>query len=811
MSQSIKPKPLTSIDRSSPAGEDFAIDEITSTPDALFVTHSAKELSGQESAGAVPERTIDIAAITAGSMSMGQPIEFAEAIAAFSDTVARANESFYAKLLKLLELGREYLGLEAGVLSRLVGTHLEVVAARCPQSLVEQNQIHPMHKGARYPLQGTFCANTIRQDEPYAFEVNEQESNSFGRESYLGSSIRVHDQIYGTFCFWSVRARTHPFSPEEKLFVRVVSRYIGNEIGRIRVKEALTSKMELEKLSASISRNFIELGPEEVDQGVRDALQRIAEFYGVDLSYVLIFKDNNTKMDISHWWMADHLEPTFRTTDIPVEKYTWSMSKIINRQVLVMPDHDKLPPEAEAERRFIKRQSFKTAILVPLVHAGKSLGFIGFGSQRRRISVDQDKVHLLEMVGHTLASAIENKRAQEALRNLEAQMQHSQKLESLGVLAGGIAHDFNNLLMGILGNAGIALNELSYKSPARLSIRRIEKISQHAADLTNQLLAYSGRGKFFIEVLNLSEVVEDMVELLHTVVSKKHVLKTNFATDLPAVECDPAQLSQVIMNLITNASEAIGDSPGTITLSTGLMAVNQDYLSDAYLTRETPDGVYVYLRVSDTGCGMDEETQARIFDPFFTTKFTGRGLGLAAVLGIVRGHRGTVKVWSKREYGTTFTVLLPCSDRQDALRSRGANGESEEDSMPAEIPITGSILVVDDEDSVRMVIAQLLQQFGFHVLTASDGRSALEVFESSQNDIDAVIVDMTMPDMDGQQVCNALFELRPEIRVILTSGYSEQEVTKQFTDKKFTGFIQKPFRPQALLKKVFEVLKPDED
>jgi signal transduction histidine kinase len=255
--------------------------------------------------------------------------------------------------------------------------------------------------------------------------------------------------------------------------------------------------------------------------------------------------------------------------------------------------------------------------------------------------------------------------AEDRRAHLEAQMQHSQKLESLGVLAGGIAHDFNNLLMGILGNAGLALMDVPAGSPARESLSGIETAVLRAKDLTSQMLAYSGRGRFVIEVVELPGVVEGMMHLLEVSISKNVVLRTDFSREAPPVEADVSQLRQIVMNLITNASEAIGERSGTIGIATGAIRCDRAFLQATYLDEELPEGVYTYLEVSDTGEGMDSSTVDRIFEPFFTTKFSGRGLGLAAVLGIVRGHRGAIRLQSEPGQGTTIRVLFPAADPAD--------------------------------------------------------------------------------------------------------------------------------------------------
>lgn len=395
----------------------------------------------------------------------------------------------------------------------------------------------------------------------------------------------------------------------------------------------------------------------------------------------------------------------------------------------------------------------------------------------------------------------ERVRAEEERLKIVAQMQHAQKLESLGVLAGGIAHDFNNLLTSVLGNAGLALRDLPPLSPARNKMRQIEIAAQRGADLTRQMLAYSGKGHFVVIPLDLNELVQEMSYLLRTAIPKRTTLKHRFADNLPAIEADAAQIQQIIMNLITNASDAFIDQSGLVTVSTGVTEVDQDYLMDAHLPDELASGLYVYLEVSDTGIGMDKETQKKMFDPFFTTKTTGRGLGLAAVEGIVRGHKGALKVYSEPGCGTTVKVLLPASQRQaEAPTVEPENSEAWHG--------TGTILVVDDEEGVRAVIEYVLEANGFTVLTACDGREGVEVFREHSDKIAAVLLDMTMPHMDGATAFSEIHHLRPEVPVILMSGYSEQDATGQFAGKGLAGFIQKPYRPADVIRKLQQVLEP---
>jgi PAS domain S-box-containing protein len=391
-------------------------------------------------------------------------------------------------------------------------------------------------------------------------------------------------------------------------------------------------------------------------------------------------------------------------------------------------------------------------------------------------------------------------RAANERRALEEQMRHAQKLESLGVLAGGIAHDFNNLLMGILGNAGLARSELPPGSPASGTVEQIEIAALRAAELTNQMLAYAGKGRFVIEPLDLSQLVEEMAHLLSAAISKKAVLRYDLMAGLPAVEGDATQLRQVVMNLIINASEALGDESGVITVRTGAMEADRAYLAATWAGESVEPGRFVYLEVADTGCGMDEAARSRIFDPFFTTKFTGRGLGLAGVLGIVRSHHGAIRVDSKPHEGTRMQVLLPT-----VVRAAGT-GEILPEPAVADDEVHATVLVVDDEETVRAVARAVLERAGFSVFTAGDGREGLNVFRAHADEIDAVLLDLTMPTMGGPEVLTELGSMSAGARVILSSGYTEEDARNRIPEERIAGFIQKPYRPGQLVEKVREVL-----
>jgi PAS domain S-box-containing protein len=383
----------------------------------------------------------------------------------------------------------------------------------------------------------------------------------------------------------------------------------------------------------------------------------------------------------------------------------------------------------------------------------------------------------------------ERKRAIEERLKLEQQLLHAQKLESLGVLAGGIAHDFNNILTSIIGNADLALMRINPESPAIDNLHSIEKASAHAADLARQMLAYSGKGKFVISNHDINDLLEEMLHILQVSISKKAVLRLNLTRPLPPVEADATQIRQVIMNLVINASEAIGDKSGVIAISTGCMDCDSSYLKDVWLDENINAGLYVFIEIADTGCGMSKETLANLFDPFFTTKFTGRGLGMAAVLGIVRGHKGAVKVCSELGKGSTFKILLPASGKPAEL----FNHDTRDDHWKW----NGTVLLVDDEETVRGIGTEMLKELGFNVVSAKDGREAIDVY-NARKDISFVILDLTMPHMDGEQCFSELRTLNPDVKVIMSSGFSESEVTRKFVGKGLAGFIQKPYKLSAL-------------
>ena len=394
-------------------------------------------------------------------------------------------------------------------------------------------------------------------------------------------------------------------------------------------------------------------------------------------------------------------------------------------------------------------------------------------------------------------------KAEQEQKAIQAQIEHTQRLESLGVLAGGIAHDFNNILTAIMGNADLAQRAAGHEQNNQKYLGNIITSSEKAAELCRQMLAYSGKGKFVIKSIDLSSMVREITSLLEVSIGKAVRLQYDLAQHIPAIEADPAQLQQVIMNLVINASDAIGEHSGVISIRTGMIHVDHHYQAAVSLNEPLPEGDYVFLEVSDTGCGMDQQTQDKIFEPFYTTKFTGQGLGMSAVLGIIRGHQGAIHLYSEPGQGTLFKVFFPASDQPLTRPDASDETRLEEQQNSA---ISGTILIVDDEESIRETATAILEDMGLQTLTAIDGQHALEVYREHAQEIRLVLLDMTMPRMDGKRCFSELRQMNPDIKVILSSGYSEQDAMHPFLAYDATAFVQKPYTPEMLEKKIHAIL-----
>ena len=393
------------------------------------------------------------------------------------------------------------------------------------------------------------------------------------------------------------------------------------------------------------------------------------------------------------------------------------------------------------------------------------------------------------------------KKAEEEKYLLEQQLQQTQKLESLGVLAGGIAHDFNNILAIIIGYC--SLTKLDYET-AENNIDGIEKAAERAAALCRQMMAYAGKAQLTKAQINMRMVVDEMVTMLKSTLPQNAVIKSDLSAKIPYISADESQIRQIIMNLIINASEAIGAEQGEIQVSLFRTTVSDGQATKDYHGISIPLGEYVCLEVTDNGCGMDEETKWRIFEPFYTTKFTGRGLGMSAVLGIIKSHAGALQLHSQLGQGSSFKVYLPVQ------KSDSVSDENTSTVPSAPWKGNGTILLVEDEDQVRLIAKALLKNFGFTVLEAVNGNEALELYQRKATDITLVLTDMGMPIMDGYELFYELKKLNHELPIIVSSGYGDAEISSRIGLDNIAGLISKPYNPEQLrevLKRAFDDLQ----
>ena len=377
-------------------------------------------------------------------------------------------------------------------------------------------------------------------------------------------------------------------------------------------------------------------------------------------------------------------------------------------------------------------------------------------------------------------------------RRIEERQRQEQKLESLEMLAGGVAHDLNNLLVGILGNADLARRETSASTEVGEFLDEIEDAAHRAASLAKKMLAYSGKGRFVASEIDLSEAVDQV--LLMLTISKKVVIESYLDDGLPAVKADNTQINQLLTNLITNAIEAIAEKEtGIVRITTGSQHCDRKALAETLLDEDLEEGLYVFVEVHDDGPGIAPEVEGKVFDPFVTTKLPGRGLGLPVVLGVVRGHRGALEFSSEPGQGTTVRVLLPAAD-VTAVTPTVAEDEAWSGS--------GKVLLVDDEALVRNIAHQMLQILGFEVLTASDGDEGVELFRQHFDEINLVVLDLSMPRMGGEEAFQEIRRIRPDARVLLASGYEARTAMERFEGQGLAGFIQKPYQLASFREKV---------
>jgi PAS domain S-box-containing protein len=393
----------------------------------------------------------------------------------------------------------------------------------------------------------------------------------------------------------------------------------------------------------------------------------------------------------------------------------------------------------------------------------------------------------------TILDITELKQAEEEKQSLVKQLHQAQKLESLGVLAGGIAHDFNNILAVIICNCSLAMQR---PKMAEELIPEIETAAQRAAGLCRQMLAYAGKAQFVESHVDVTALLDDMLSMLKSTLPQNVTIKPYLSGDIPSIKADASQIRQIVMNLIINASEAIGEDQGDIVVSLTKTTIGAEQPEKDHLGKTITDGPYICLEITDTGCGMDDETKRRIFEPFYTTKFVGRGLGMSAVLGIITSHKGALQFTSQPGHGTTFKVYLPVQNGESCV-------ESLQQTTPAPWQGSGTILLVEDEPQLIAVAKTLLEVLGFSVIEASNGIEAIKQFRKNAEEIRLVLTDIGMPRMGGYELIAELKKINPELPIVVSSGFGDTVVTSKIAPGDIAGLISKPYNFDQLR----EVLK----
>ncbi len=564
-------------------------------------------------------------------------------------------------------------------------------------------------------------------------------------------------------------------------------------------EEALQYRVDLEKLITSISTHFINLASEDINPEINLALKQIGSFARTDRSFIFQFIDSGGRVENTHLWCAEGIVlPQNILEEASVPDLPWFYNKMNRQEVVSIPHVAQLPPEAEAEEKAFLSRGIKSLLCVPMAYSGNLIGFLGFDSTGKEKDWSEEIVTLLTIVGEIFAHSLERLGVEGEKKKLEEQLRQSQKMEAIGRLAGGVAHDFNNMLTGIIGYADLILLSLNRDHPLIGKVEEIKKAGKRAAALTQQLLAFSRKQMLQPKILDLNLIVNDLKKMLQRLIGEDIDLETHLEPSLFRVKVDPNQMGQVLMNLVVNARDAMARG-GKIAIETANVVLDQAYGRKKGVSLQP--GAYVLLEVRDTGTGMDPETRSHIFEPFFTTKELGKGtgLGLSTVYGIIKQSGGYIWVDSQPENGTTFQIFLPQAEGESALKESHSHS-------PLQFQGSETILIVEDNELVRNLTSEALKQYGYRVIEAPGGEHALKITREYGEKIDLLLTDVVMPGLNGREVADQIVSIRPGIRVLYMSGYSDNAIVQHGVLSSGLAFIEKPFSPENLAEKVRQVI-----
>jgi len=540
---------------------------------------------------------------------------------------------------------------------------------------------------------------------------------------------------------------------------------VGRDITDLKQAEgALKHLVELGNLLTIVSTNFINLAAEEIDIGINQALQKIGTLVGADRSKVFLYVDDGEKVCNTHEWCKEGIEPQIKDLqDVSVaDVMPWAYERIMKHEILHIPRVADLLPEADSERRIFEARRIRSLIRVPMVSRGSLVGLLGFDSVHTEKRWSEDVITILQIVSSIFVNALERKRTEEALRKSEKGLRQAQKMEAIGTLAGGIAHDFNNILGAIIGLTEMTLYECREASQRR-RLEQIIKACGRAKNLVNHILTFSRQSEQERKPVDIGIIVKETLKLLRASLPSTISISSDIKSNSNTVLADPTQLHQIMMNLCTNAAHAMREKGGIMNIGLEGVDIGSMELSS---TPGLRSGRYVRLLVSDTGQGIDPAVIDRIYDPFFTTKGPGEGtgLGLSVVYGIVKSYDGAINVYSEPGIGTTFKVYLPSIETSTATETKSI------ESIPGG---KEHILFVDDEEILAEIGREMVQCLGYKVAARTSSIEALEAFRAQPARFDVVITDMTMPNMTGVELAREVHRIRPDIPIIICTGFSE--------------------------------------
>lgn len=586
---------------------------------------------------------------------------------------------------------------------------------------------------------------------------------------------------------------------------RLVCEGSEKEAALLRSEESAASlarRVAIENLATTVSSRFINLGVSEIGPEIDDSLVELGQFLGVDRLHITFVSSALAADEAQFSWTAPNTGVSNSASDdAALLDIDWVQTLMGRGELIGAHRLSELPREGDVLKSRLSERGIQSFLLVPLLSNHALHGYIGFETVTNELEWGAETEPLVRMMGEILLSAWERRCAEHQRRLLEIQVEQARKLESLGVMAGGIAHDFNNLLTGIMGNAELAQLEAAAGSSTYRYLESVVQSSRRAAELCRQMLAYAGRGKFVTESFRLDHLLEEMSPLLENSLSDGKDLKVIAAEELPMIQGDVGQFRQVIGNLVGNAIEALGAQGGRVVVRTGTRHCSTEFLASTYLPAPLPEGEYVFLEVTDNGSGMTQEVQQKMFEPFFTTRFAGRGLGLPAVLGIVRSHRGAIEIESATGAGSTIRLYLPADTI--ATAHQFVEGASQGDWHGR-----GTVLLADDEDLVLSVGSRMLQHLGLNVVTARNGNEVMAHLDTYTEGIQCVILDFEMPGTDTNGLCRILSKTAPDVPVVIASGHARELVAEQIESTDVAAILSKPFELSGLQDMLREFLIP---